>query len=121
MLPVAVAVHAIQPHAHYRARSMEAFATLPDGSRRSLLRIDDWDINWQDRYVYASPVALPAGTRLSMTYVFDNSIGNPRNPDRPPTRARWGWRSTDEMADVWIQVITASDHGSRASWRATSR
>jgi len=109
VLTVPVAVHAIQPHSHYRARSMEAFATLPDGSRRSLLRIDDWDINWQDRYVYASPVALPAGTRLSMTYLFDNSIGNPRNPDRPPTRARWGWRSADEMADVWIQVITATD------------
>ena len=109
VLPVGVEVHAIQPHAHYRARSMEAWATLPDGSRRALLRIDDWDMNWQDRYVYASPVGLPAGTRVSMAYVFDNSIGNPRNPDRPPARARWGWRSTDEMADVWIQVTTHSD------------
>ena len=109
LLPVGVEVHAIQPHAHYRARSMEAWATLPDGSRRSLLRIDDWDINWQDRYAYVTPIRLPAGTRLSMAYVFDNSIGNPRNPDRPPARARWGWRSSDEMADVWIQVITASD------------
>ena len=109
LLTAPVAVHAIQPHSHYRARSVEAIATLPDGSRRSLLRIDDWDINWQDRYVYASPVALPAGTRLSMNYLFDNSIGNPRNPDRPPSRARWGWRSTDEMADVWIQLVTATD------------
>ena len=109
VLPVAVDAHAIQPHAHYRARSMEAWATLPDGSRRSLLRIDDWDMNWQDRYTYAAPIHLPAGTRVSMAYVFDNSIGNPRNPDRPPSRARWGWRSTDEMADVWLQVVTASD------------
>jgi len=109
VLPVAAAVLAIQPHAHYRARTVEATATLPDGSRRALLRIDDWDINWQDRYLYASPVHLPAGTRLSMSYTFDNSISNPRNPDRPPGRARWGWRATDEMADVWIQVVTASD------------
>ncbi len=107
VLPVGVEVLAIQPHSHYRAESMEAWATLPDGSRRSLLRIEDWDINWQDRYVYAAPVRFPAGTRLSMAYVFDNSIGNPRNPDRPPSRARWGWRSSDEMADVWIQVIAA--------------
>ena len=109
VLPVAAAVLAIQPHAHYRARSVDAAATLPDGSRRSLIRIDDWDMNWQDRYVYAAPMRLPAGTRLSMTYTFDNSIGNPRNPDRPPSRTRWGWRSTDEMADVWIQVTTNSD------------
>jgi len=73
------------------------------------LRIDDWDINWQDRYLYQSPVTLPAGTRVSMSYVFDNTTGNPRNPDRPPVRARWGWRSSDEMADVWLQVVTNSD------------
>lgn len=109
VLPVSVTVHAIQPHAHYRARSMEAWATLPDGARRPLLRIDDWDTNWQDRYAYAAPLLFPAGTRLSMAYVFDNSAGNPRNPDRPPARARWGWRTTDEMADVWIQVVAASD------------
>ena len=108
VLPVAVAALAIQPHAHYRARSVEAWATLPDGSRRPLLRIDDWDVNWQDRYAYERPPALPAGTRLTATYVFDNSTANPRNPDRPPLRSRWGWRSSDEMGDVWIQVRTMS-------------
>jgi tetratricopeptide (TPR) repeat protein len=108
VLPVAVEALAIQAHAHYRARTVGAWATLPDGSRHPLLRIDEWDVRWQDRYLYERPVALPAGTRLTSTYVFDNSTGNPRNPDRPPVRSRWGWRSSDEMADVWIQVRTAS-------------
>ena len=108
-LPVAVNLIAIQPHAHYRARSVTATASPPKARRQTLIRIDDWDVNWQDRYVYASPIRLPAGTRLSITYEFDNSLANPRNPDRPPTRARWGWRSTDEMADVWFQVTTDSD------------
>ena len=40
-----------------------------------------------------------------MEYVFDNSDANPRNPNRPPGRVSWGWRSSDEMADVWIQVM----------------
>ncbi|MBY0496502.1 MAG: tetratricopeptide repeat protein [Cyanobacteria bacterium] len=121
VLPVAAGVLAIQPHAHHRARSVEATATLPDGSRRSLIRIDDWDMNWQDRYVYAAPVRLPAGTRLSMTYTFDNSIANPRNPDRPPVRARWGWRSSDEMADVWLQVTANSDDDREQLAREISR
>lgn len=117
VLPVAVEARAIQAHAHYRARSVDTYATLPDGSTTPLLRIDDWDVNWQDRYSYAKPVRLPAGTRLTATYIFDNSSSNPRNPDRPPLRTRWGWRTSDEMADVWIQVLTASD-GDRSKLRA---
>ncbi len=109
VVPVDVEVHAVQPHAHYRARALDAWATLPDGSRRALIRIADWDVNWQDRYSYAAPFWLPAGTRLTLEYVFDNTAANPRNPDRPPIRARWGWRSNDEMADLWLQVMTRSE------------
>jgi tetratricopeptide (TPR) repeat protein len=52
---------------------------------------------------------VPAGTTLEMEYVFDNSDANPRNPSHPPGRVWWGWRSSDEMADVWIQVMTRTD------------
>jgi tetratricopeptide (TPR) repeat protein len=41
-----------------------------------------------------------------MEYVFDNSETNVRNPSHPPERVSWGWRTSDEMADVWIQVMT---------------
>jgi tetratricopeptide (TPR) repeat protein len=99
-------VMAIQPHAHYRAREVSAWATLPDGSRRSLLHITDWDFNWQDQYRLVDPLWLPAGTQLAISYTFDNSARNPRNPTRPPRRVSWGWRSSDEMADVWIQMLT---------------
>jgi tetratricopeptide (TPR) repeat protein len=109
VLPVDAEVHAIQPHAHYRAHSAETWATLPDGSRRSLLQIRDWDFNWQDQYRYASPFWLPAGTRLDMAFTFDNSDDNPRNPDRPAARVSWGWRTADEMGDVWVQVMTRTD------------
>ncbi len=107
-LPVAVQLYAIQPHAHYRAKTVSAWAALPDGSRRALMRIDDWDFYWQDQYRYASPAWLPAGTTLNMEYRFDNSVANPRNPNYPPEGASWGWRSVDEMADVWFQVLAAS-------------
>jgi tetratricopeptide (TPR) repeat protein len=109
VLPVDAQVVAIQPHAHYRAHDVNAIAILPGGSRRSLIRIRDWDFAWQDQYRYASPFWLPAGTTLQADYSFDNSEANPRNPDRPPQRVEWGWRSSDEMGDVWIQVMTRSD------------
>jgi tetratricopeptide (TPR) repeat protein len=41
--------------------------------------------------------------------VFDNSAVNRRNPETPPQRARWGFKSSDEMADVWIQVMTRAE------------
>ena len=109
VLPVDVEVHAIQPHAHYRARRVHVWATRPDGTRTTLIRIERWDFNWQDQYRYAAPFWLPAGTTIEMEYVFDNSDANPRNPQHPPQRVPWGWRSSDEMADVWIQVMTRSD------------
>jgi Flp pilus assembly protein TadD/mono/diheme cytochrome c family protein len=106
VLPVDVDVLALQPHAHYRARTVRGEATLPDGTTKQLLAIADWDFRWQHVYRYVTPLALPRGTRLSMEYVYDNSVDNLRNPERPPKRARWGQRSSDEMGDLWIQVLT---------------
>ena len=107
VLPVPVAIHAVQPHAHYRARDLEGTATLPDGTTRPLIHIADWDFRWQHVYRYANPFVLPKGTTLSMRYTFDNSADNPRNPQLPPERVFWGQRSRDEMGDLWIQVLPA--------------
>ena len=109
VLPVDAEVRAIQPHAHYRARSVSAWATQPGGARRPLILIRNWDFNWQDQYRYATPFWVPAGTKLEMEYMFDNSDANPRNPTQPASRVGWGWRSSDEMADVWIQVMTRTE------------
>jgi tetratricopeptide (TPR) repeat protein len=108
MLPVDVDVLAIQPHAHNLARRMEASATLPDGSTRPLITIEDWDFRWQDVYRYAAPFLLPKGTTIAMRYVYDNSARNPRNPHSPPARVVWGQNTSDEMGDLWIQVIPRS-------------
>jgi Flp pilus assembly protein TadD len=106
VLPVDVEVEAVQPHAHYRARDILGEATLPDGTIKRLIHIADWDFRWQHVYRFVTPPRLPKGTKLSMRYRYDNSADNPRNPERPPARARWGQRSSDEMGDLWIQVLT---------------
>jgi Flp pilus assembly protein TadD len=108
-LPVDVEVEAVQPHAHYRARDVRGEATLPDGSKKPLIDIADWDFRWQHVYRFVTPLRLPKGTRLSMRYTYDNSAANERNPQRPPVRARWGQRSAEEMGDLWIQVLTKND------------
>ena len=108
-LPVSVAIEAVQPHAHYRARDVRGTATLPDGTMRWLIYIKDWDFRWQHVYRLEKPLELPRGTVLSMQYIYDNSAANPRNPKRPPERAQWGQRSSDEMGNLWIQVQPGND------------
>lgn len=104
-LPIAVDLFAIYPHAHYLGKQIDAWAELPGGEKRPLLRINDWDINWQATYTYKVPVALPAGTTVWMRITYDNTATNPRNPNHPPKRVKGGNRSVDEMGHVWLQVL----------------
>ena len=108
VLPVPVEVLSVYPHAHYLGKQIRGFATLPDGTRDSLIHITDWDFNWQDDYRYARSVRLPQGAALTMRYTYDNSSDNPRNPNQPPRRVRRGDRSSDEMGTMTLQVLTAS-------------
>ena len=104
-LPVDVEVLGIYPHAHYLCREMQGDGLLPDQTKQRLLHIKQWDFNWQDDYRYAKPVYLPKGTVLSMRYRYDNSAENVRNPHNPPRRVVYGPHSSDEMGDLWIQVL----------------
>ncbi len=105
-IPIDVDVQGIIPHAHYICRRMQGWATPPNGGKRiPLIRIDDWDFNWQEQYRYRKPLRLAAGTRVDMEFSYDNSAANPRNPSRPPKLVEWGPDATDEMAGLHIQVI----------------
>lgn len=103
--PVDVQALTIYPHAHYIGRRIQSWAELPTGERRTLLAIDDWDFNWQDQYRYARPVDIPAGSDIVMQWSFDNSDRNPRNPFSPARRITFGPESTDEMAELNLQVL----------------
>jgi tetratricopeptide (TPR) repeat protein len=103
--PVDLDVLAIYPHAHYLGHVLEGYATLPGGTRKSLIRIPDWDQAWQGVYHYSTPVFLPKGTVISMRYSYDNSAANVRNPHQPPRRVRAGNQTTDEMAHLSLQVL----------------
>ena len=104
-LPVDAHLLALQPHAHNLGRRVEAEARLPNGTTRNLITIADWDFRWQDVYRFAKPVALPAGTVIVMRAVYDNSAANPRNPNRPPARIVWGQNTSNEMGDLWLQLV----------------
>jgi tetratricopeptide (TPR) repeat protein len=104
-LPLNADILAVYPHAHYLGKLLEAWATLPDGSKKWLVRIPDWDSNWQAVYYYREPLFLPRDAVIHMRYHYDNSAANVRNRSHPPQRVRAGNRATDEMGHLWLQVL----------------
>ena len=104
-LPADVRILGLFPHAHYLAKRMRVFSRAADGHELELLRIDDWDFNWQDEYSFAEPALLPRGSTLQMEFSYDNTAQNERNPNHPPQRVRTGTRSIDEMGNVTFQAM----------------
>ena len=104
-LPLDIDLLAIYPHAHYLGKDIQAFAVLPDGTKKKLIHIPQWNLNWQAVYRYSNPVRLPKGTTVNLRYTYDNSDENPMNPHHPPARVVAGNRSTDEMCHLWLQVL----------------
>ncbi len=108
-LPIDVQAISIGGHAHYICREMKMTASTPTGTEITLMQIDDWDLDWQDRYLFAEPIDLPAGTVITTDIVYDNSADNPENPYQPPQRIRWGRQSNDEMGSVSLLVVAADE------------
>jgi peroxiredoxin len=99
-------VYNLFPHMHYRGKSFKFEAEYPDGRREVLLDVPHYDFNWQLRYDLAEPVFMPRGSRLICTAHYDNSDGNPLNPD-PSATVRFGLQSWEEMLVGYYTTIRA--------------
>lgn len=98
------------PHMHYRGKAMRYELEYPDGERQTLLWVPDYDFNWQFLYEYKEPRFIPAGSKLHMSWWFDNSEDNPFNPD-PDQDVRYGPATTDEMANARIYYAPVEPRG----------
>jgi hypothetical protein len=84
---------------------------LPDGAKRPLIYIDDWDFNWQLNYMFREPIRVPKGSKIRVEAIYDNSTKNPFNPNSPPKPITWGEQTTDEM---FLLVAAYTVDGARA-------
>ena len=102
----------VAPHMHLLGRRMHVTAQFPrtESAQSCLIRIEDWDFNWQGMYRYKEPVAIPIGTRLSLEAFYDNSSDNPRNPNFPPKPVSWGEATTDEMCIAFLGVTLDNEN-----------
>jgi thiol-disulfide isomerase/thioredoxin len=84
------------PHMHVRGKSFRYTIMYPDRRRDIVLDIPHYDFNWQTEYRLASPIQVPAGTRMRCDAAFDNSDGNLNNPDSKAW-VSWGDQTYEEM------------------------
>ncbi|HLG42532.1 MAG TPA: redoxin domain-containing protein [Planctomycetota bacterium] len=92
------------PHSHVRGKAWRYTAYYPDGKEEVLLDVPQYDFNWQSSYRYQDPKLVPKGTKVVAVCWFDNSPGNPANPD-PKVEVKWGMQTWEEMLIGYMDFI----------------
>lgn len=107
VVPFDASVLAINPHMHLLGKSFLVFAVSPSGDTIPLVKIPEWDFNWQEFYRFRNPVKIPKGSRLRAEAWFDNTRANPVNPNDPPRAVAFerGMDDRDEMMRLVIQYV----------------
>ena len=96
---------ALFPHMHLRGKAFRYELIRPGSEPEVLLEIPEYDFNWQMAYHFKRLPSVTAGTVLRATGWFDNSEGNPLNPD-PTAEVRFGEQTEDEMMIGYFDWVT---------------
>jgi thiol-disulfide isomerase/thioredoxin len=111
-VPVDITAIGITPHMHRLGKDMTVTATFPDGTSLDLIKIPDWDFNWQSMYYFEKPLDLPKGTMVKLKAHFNN----------PTDKAvHWGEATTDEMAIGFLSVVQKGQDLTRPGEQDTLR
>lgn len=71
-----VTLYTFQPHAHMRGKDFRYLVVYPDGRELKVLTVPRFDFHWQLTYELATPLHLPAGSKLVVIAHYDNSDRN---------------------------------------------
>jgi Redoxin/Copper type II ascorbate-dependent monooxygenase, C-terminal domain len=96
VVPMDVTALSVTPHMHKLGHDMTMTVTYPDGQSQDLIRINDWDFNWQNNYFFEKPIDLPKGTILKISAHYDNTTDK---------EVKWGEATSDEMCIGFISVV----------------
>jgi len=103
---------------HVRGKTFQLYADR-DGQTETLLHVPNYDFNWQHSYVFSEPLNLDSIDNLRFKVTFDNSAGNPFNPD-PSQWVNWGDQTWEEMAVAFLEVAEPLEPASPADAPVTA-
>lgn len=96
---------AIYFHSHHLCRNMKAFAITPEQDTINLLKIEDWNFNWQFTYRLEKYLKIPQGSVIHCMAVYDNTSSNIHNPNIPAKDVMASFYSEDEMLEFFILYL----------------
>jgi len=106
-LPVSESVSMVNilPHCHLLGKSWEIYATTSQGDTIPIIKIPDWDFDWQSFYYPEFLLKIPGGSTITATCIYDNTTNNPDNPNNPPQWVFPGDGTHDEMFFIPIEFL----------------
>jgi hypothetical protein len=91
-----ISLISISPQMHFLGKSMKIFAVTPFNDTIPLINIPYWIFNQRYLYKFEWLSKIDSGTILYTEGVFDNTTGNPNNPNNPPQNVYYGDCFPDE-------------------------
>ncbi len=98
----------LSPHMHLRGKSFSFLLERPDGSSETILKVPQFDFNWQLGYEFEEPIPVTKGTKLITISHFDNSVNNKFNPD-PSQTVYYGGMTWEEMSSGFVGMLLDKD------------
>lgn len=103
-LPFNMSLFAVFPHSHKVCTKIINYA-FQGTDTINMIRINDWDFEWQGFYTFKKLQKIPIGYKLFSKHIYDNTVNNPHNPFSPPQQVTAGTSTTDEMLFDGIQFL----------------
>ncbi len=103
VLPREMRLVSFMPHMHLRGKDFLYTVTKPGESPQTVLSVPAYDFGWQTYYILDEPMVLPKDTRIDCLAHFDNTTGNPYNPD-PKKLVKWGEQTWEEMMIGYVDL-----------------
>lgn len=92
-----ISLLSVLPHMHLLGTKFLIYSVSQEGDTTNLIKIDDWDFNWQNTYHFDRMIPIMKGSVIHALAEYDNRVDNPLNPNSPPKFVTWGEKTTDEM------------------------
>jgi hypothetical protein len=91
-----VRIWGLLPHTHLRGTRWQYTLVKPDSTSEVILDVPHYDFKWQTYYMFAKPLEVAAGSKITSMAWYDNSAANKANPD-PTKDVKWGDQTWEEM------------------------